>query len=79
MSMNEKQKKILIAAAAIILGMLLYPPFKNVNPRFGGSLYGYDWILNSNSTFITVDTGLLLTQWLGVLLIGGLTYVALKK
>jgi hypothetical protein len=59
--------------------MLLYPPFKNVNPRFGGFLYGYDWILNSNSASITVDTGLLLTQWFGVLLMGGLAYMALKK
>lgn len=42
--MNEVQKKVLIAIAAIILGMLLYPPFQTIHPRIGGSLYGYDWI-----------------------------------
>jgi hypothetical protein len=77
--MNENQKNILFTVAAIILGMLLYPPFQTIHPRFGGTLYGYDWILNSSTVSITVDTGLLLTQWVGVLLIGGLVYLALRN
>ena len=70
--MNEKQKNILFTVAAVIFCMLLYPPFQNIHPRIGGSLYGYDWILNTISAYVTVDIGLLLTQWVGVLLIGGL-------
>ena len=78
--MNENQKKIPIAVAAIIFCMLLYPPFRGTHPRLGDYLHGYYWLLDHGTgDWITVHIGLLLTQWLGVLLIGGLAYMALRK
>jgi hypothetical protein len=80
--MNKKQKRILIAITVIILGMLVYPPF---HWRGEGRIVlsaGYGWIFDPPSyypsTLPTVDTGLLVTQWLGVLIAGGIIYFILR-
>jgi hypothetical protein len=59
--------------------MLLYPPFQTIHPKWGGALYGYDWIFTNSANVMTVNIGVLLTQWIGVLIIGGLAYLVLKK
>ena len=58
--MNDRQKKALIAVGAIVLGMLLYPPFHEI--RTGGRVDGggYRWIFASPDE-LTVDIGLLIT------------------
>jgi hypothetical protein len=77
--MNEKQKKVLIAIAAVVLGMLLYPPFQ-VRWRGGAVLKtGYGWIFAPDPEYAaTVDIGLLITQWIAVLIVGGIAYFMLK-
>ena len=81
--MNDKQKIVLMAVGALILGMLLFVPYK-VYGRGGNVLsHGYDWIftLPSRSSvgfLASVDIGLLLTQWLGVLIVGGIAFFLLK-
>ena len=77
--MNAKQKKILIAVAAIVLGMLLYPPLQEI--RHGGAVarLGYGWIFDwAEHRAATVDVGLLITQWVGVLIVGGIAYFIMK-
>lgn len=76
--MNEKQKIILITVAAIVLGMLLYPPFqrKGSEGRVFGA--GYSWLFNPPG-YATVDVATLVTQWLGVLIVGGIAYFLLKS
>jgi hypothetical protein len=46
--MNVRQKRILIAVAIVIAGMMLYPPF--YYPRNSSRdwvAHGYDWLLGS--------------------------------
>jgi len=77
--MNVKQRRILIAIAVLIAGMMLYPPF--YYPREGASngvgtpvRHGYDWLING-SEFGRVEVDLLLTQFLVVGVIGLIAYV----
>ncbi len=77
--MNEKQKKVLIAVAAVILGMLLFPPF-HVTVTGGVVVWnGYSWIFGpSDYPQATVNIALLITQWIGVLIVGGIACFLLK-
>lgn len=73
--MNEKQRKLLIGIAAVIFMLLLYPPYHST--YMGASLgEGYHWIFATG--YGAVNIGLLITQWIGVLIIGGLCYFLLK-
>ena len=76
--MNEMQRKLLIAVAAVVLGMLLYPPFQRTGSegRVFGS--GYSWLFDPPFS-ATVDVGTLLTQWVGVLIVGGIAFFLLKE
>lgn len=76
--MNKNQKRILVAVAAFVIGMLLYPPCYTAigsNRRFSG----YSWIFARPSYCETVDTVLLVVQWLGVLIVGGIAFTVLKN
>ncbi len=77
--MNKKQKCVLIIVGVVIFLMLIYPPFYHENR---------DWVLNMGYGFIDdppkvgstgydamVDEGTLVTQWLGVLIIGGIAWL----
>lgn len=74
--MNKKQKRVLIAVALVVLGMLVYPPWHFTSNEIVVS-QGYSYLFNSHS-MATVDTGLLITQWIAVLIIGGISYFILK-
>lgn len=76
--MNEKQKWVLIATAAVILGMLLFPPFHVTGTGEGTINFGYSWILNPPYYRATVNIAMLITQWIGVLIVGGIAYFLLK-
>ena len=75
--MNEKQKMVLIVAACFVVAMLLYPPFHIIwtEGRVVGT--GYSWIFNPPE-YATVDSGLLLMQWLAVLMVGAMAYLFFK-
>ena len=72
--MNEMQRKVLIAVAAVLLGMLLYPPFQIITSErvFG---MGYSWLFVPPER-ATVDVATLFAQWLGVLIVGGIVFLA---
>lgn len=79
--MNEKQKKLLIAVLAVVTGMLIFPPFHVKLP--GGTVrnLGYSLILDPPKlSYVTgtVDVGLLITQWVGVLIVGGIAFFLFK-
>lgn len=76
--MNENQKKILIAVAAFVIGMLLYPPCYTATGS-GRRFSGYSWIFDRPIYCETVDVVLLVVQWLGVLIVGGIAFVLFKN
>src|SRR5262249_25898554 len=83
--MNRKQKAVLIAVAGTVVGMLIYPPFHATLPGGAVRSVGYGLIVNPptldrpyRDLTGTVDVGLLMTQWLGVVIVGGIAFVLFK-
>lgn len=83
--MNKKQRYVLYACAAVIVLMLLFPPFHTVFPRGQSFSRGYGFLLSgpaANADFVgnsgTVDVGTLLVQWLGVILAGAILWFAFR-
>jgi len=82
--MNDKQKVTLVVVIVVIATMLLFPPFnfRGANGVIFNLGYGF---LFSPPTFEgsplvgSVDTGMLVTQWIGVLVIGGVAFFMLKN
>lgn len=76
-AMNGNQQRVLFAAAAIIVVMLLFPPF-HTHYR-GGNIEncGYTFFLASREA-CTVDTSMLLVQWVAVLLVAGILWFAFR-
>ena len=80
--MNQNQKRILVAVIITIAGMLAYPPFQVVAKN--GSVFnmGYGWIIDppkSGYITATVNVAMLLVQWGGVIVVGGLSFFLTKK
>lgn len=69
--MNTKQRLVLKLTALVIVAMVLYPPYQLV-----GRGLGYHWIFTGpDYEFATIDGNLLLVQWVGVCLMGGIAYL----
>jgi hypothetical protein len=77
--MNNIQKKILIAAACVVVLMLLFPPFQASDPRGRRAVnqnLGYSFIasppilaIEYRPVYGTVNIGLLCVQWVGVIIV----------
>jgi len=65
-NMNEAQESVAGWTAIAIAAMLVFPPLT------GSSCNGYDFIFSLG--YCKVNIPLLLLQWLGVLLVGGIFY-----
>lgn len=80
--MNTNQKIILISIILVISGMFLYPPF-NLIAKNGTVLnMGYAWIFEPprrGYLVANVNTAMLLIQWIGVIVVGGLIFVIAKS
>jgi len=79
--MNENQRKLLIAVAAVILGMLIHPPYRVYGRgSSSGSITetGYAFLI-ALPDYATVDVATLIAQWLGILLAGAIGYFVLKN
>lgn len=72
--MNESQRKILIGVAVIVGLMLLYPPY-----QIGQWEGAYSWIFKSPSSYSRLNVGQLLTQWLGVAIVGAIAFFLAKS
>jgi ribosomal protein L40E len=75
--MNKKQRWVLFVGAAVILLMLLFPPFHFRTSDFVQNR-GYGCLFDPSEENSTVNTGLLLVQWIGVLLICVILWFALR-
>ncbi len=75
---TEHQRWILIGVACTMFAMLLYPPFQMVLQQ-GTFGVGYGWIFSPPKPAATVNISLLVTQWIGTLLIGAVGYFYFKK
>ena len=85
--MNTKQRVILLGAAALIATMLLFPPFFF---HYGADVeretnLGYHFILHSpllqpstGPDYANVQWAVLLTQWVGVVLIAAMLWLAAR-
>jgi len=77
-SMNERQRVILSIVGAIIALMLLFPPYIVVAGAPVRAIEsGYALIFNLPQR-ATVDLGMLLVQWLGVVVVGGIAFFLSK-
>jgi hypothetical protein len=80
--MNTNQKIILITMVLVISGMFLYPPFNLVAKNGTVLNMGYAWIFEPprRGYFVSnVNTAMLLIQWIGVIVVGGLIFVLAKS
>lgn len=81
-AMNQNQKRILIAVLAIVAAMFVYPPFQIVANNGTVFNMGYGWIFDSpkrGSVIANVNVPMLLIQWIGVLIVGGIAFFIAKS
>jgi hypothetical protein len=71
--MNKAQKAVIIIIALLIVGMMLYPPFRD-----SSSPCGYHFILESEIS-CWVNTSLLCMQFFVALILGGALFFVLKS
>ncbi|MHB1176390.1 MAG: hypothetical protein ACYCZJ_14815 [Sulfuriferula sp.] len=79
--MNKKQKILLIAILVIVAVMLIFPPFDIRLLNGAVPNMGYSLIVDPpefRGLAATVDVGLLITQWVGVLIVGGIAFFLFK-
>ena len=76
--MNKNQKLILIAVAVVVVAMFIYPPFQAVR---SGTIHnmGYGWIFAlSKRGYMTINVSMLIIQWIGVFIVGGIAFFLAK-
>jgi uncharacterized protein DUF2569 len=80
---NNRQRNIFIAAAIAIAAMGIYPPFTFQGMNGATINLGYGWIFApprlSEFALGAVNFGLLLTQWIGVLIVGAIALVLTNR
>jgi len=79
--MNKTQKWILLVVIVVIVAMLLYPPFHKVVGGGRVTNDGYHFILYDEGPVLikaSVNEAMLLTQWIGVLIVGGIAFFLAK-
>lgn len=80
--MNSKQQKLLIGMIAVIMLMALFPPFRFIgeNGVILNAGYGFVFFPPTLGSFVAqVHVGMLLTQWVGVLIVGGLAFLLFRE
>lgn len=76
--MNKKQRSVLIAVAVFIIATLLYPPWQ-INWEEGRVIgRGFAWLFAPPDHRATVHIALLITEWVALLIVGGIAYLILK-
>jgi len=76
--MNKNQKLILIAVVVVVVAMFIYPPFQAVR---NGTVFnmGYGWIFAlSKRGYMTINVSMLIIQWIGVFIVGGIAFFLAK-
>lgn len=70
--MNENQRKTLIGAGAAVVVMLLFPPV-----AIRGVSFGYGFLFSRNG-LASVNTSLLLTQWIAVGIVASIAWLLFR-
>ncbi len=76
--MNKNQKIVVIAVGIIMLVMLLFPPFEVISSH-GTFNRGYSFILEPPDHRSCVNIGLLLMQWIVIIVCGAIGWFLLKE
>jgi len=80
--MNDNQKVVLVVVVVAIAAMLLFPPFHFRGMNGVTINLGYSFLFSPptiySGTLGAVDIGMLVTQWLGVLILGGIVFYMFK-
>jgi hypothetical protein len=73
--MNNPQRKVLVASVCVVVVMLIFPPFQFRLPNGVIQNMGYGFIFEppkyNSQLAASVNSALLLVQWIGVTIIGG--------
>jgi len=80
--MNENEKRVIVVAIVVFVVMQTYPPFHLVLANGAVLNMGYSWIFDApkhGDMTATVNVFMLVVQWLGVLVIGGLAFFMVKN
>jgi cell division septation protein DedD len=75
--MNKKQKFTLLGVAAIVIAMLLFPPFYSAH-KSGTYNMGYRWLFNPPDNEYSVNIPMLLVQWGAVFIAGAILFWLFK-
>ena len=76
--MNETQRKILIGVGAVVLIMLIYPPYVRRSASSGNVVEsGYAFLFDLPQQG-QVDVATLLVQWVGIMVAGAIAFFILK-
>lgn len=76
MEMNKAQKVIVYAIIVIIVALLLFPPSYTGDNNMIVNC-GYHFLFENSGC--RIDTASLITQWIGVLIVGGLAFFVTKR
>ena len=83
--MNKPQRKTLLATAAVIALMVMFPPYHVMSYNRVRIMSGYGFLFSlpeyatsSGAIAANVNTATLLAQVMGALIVGGLIYVAVR-
>jgi len=76
--MNKKQRWVLFVSAAVIMLMLLFPPFHFVYTDRAPRNVGYGFLFDPPEGRPTVNAVMLLVQWVAVMSAGGILWLALR-
>ena len=63
MTLNHRQRVCLAVAGCLLLASLIYPPFK-----IQGISLGFSWIFAPPNPYAVIDGGMLLVEWVALLL-----------
>jgi hypothetical protein len=76
--MNGRQKIVIAAAGALMLVMLLFPPFVLIHEK-GILNCGYAFLLSPPSMFATVNVKLLILQWIVLIANAAIAWYLFKE
>ena len=87
--LNTRQRAMLILVIALIIGLLMFPPFVAKLPSGATENLGHGFIFhppihqlaypNRGDLTGSVDIGVLITEWLGVLIAGAVSFLLFKE
>ena len=77
--MDKRQKVVLFITAGILILMLLVPPFSTYYKGNKIKDFGYHFIVDTPDPRATINMPKLLIQYIFVITIGGILYIAFKK